>query len=121
VYCAANEFDLYREWALAVCHGRVERQPSCRYACGMIALRPDRDGRLAGYEDVNDAEGLARDPTMRAIVGREGLARVAASSSQIGLRDRVAGERRQSGGADGFTRRLDRSGARAHPARLHHP
>ena len=50
VYCAANEFDLFREWALAVCHGRVERQPSRRYACGMIALRPDRDGRIAGYE-----------------------------------------------------------------------
>ena len=41
-------------------------------------------GRLAGYEDVNDAERLARDPTMRAIVGREGLDRLAASSSQIG-------------------------------------
>jgi phosphoribosylaminoimidazole carboxylase (NCAIR synthetase) len=50
VYCAANEFDLFREWALAVCHGRVERAPSRRYACGMIALRPDRDGRIAGYE-----------------------------------------------------------------------
>ena len=41
-------------------------------------------GRLAGYEDVNDAERLARDPAMRAIVGREGLERLAASSSQIG-------------------------------------
>jgi hypothetical protein len=41
-------------------------------------------GRLAGYEDVNDAEWLARDPAMRAIVGREGLERLAASSSQVG-------------------------------------
>jgi Transposase DDE domain group 1 len=41
-------------------------------------------GRLAGYEDVNDAERLARDPAMRAIVGREGLDRCAASSSQMG-------------------------------------
>jgi hypothetical protein len=41
-------------------------------------------GRLAGYDDVNDAERLARDPAMRAIVGREGLERLAASSSQIG-------------------------------------
>ena len=41
-------------------------------------------GRLAGYEDVNDAERLARDPAMRAIVGREGLDRMAASSSQMG-------------------------------------
>src|SRR4051794_39708785 len=29
-------------------------------------------GRLAGYEDANDAEQLARSPVMRAIVGREG-------------------------------------------------
>ena len=41
-------------------------------------------GRLAGYEDVNDAERPARDPAMRAIVGREGLDRLAAYSSQIG-------------------------------------
>ena len=41
-------------------------------------------GRLAGYEDVNDAERLARDPAMRAIVGREGLDRPAASTSQMG-------------------------------------
>ena len=41
-------------------------------------------GRLAGYEDVNDAERLADDPVMRAIVGRKGLDRDAASSSQMG-------------------------------------
>jgi hypothetical protein len=40
-------------------------------------------GRLAGYEDVNDAERLARDPAMRSIVGRQGLDRAAASSSQM--------------------------------------
>ena len=40
-------------------------------------------GRFAGYEDVNDAERLSRDPAMRAIVGREGLDRAAASSSQV--------------------------------------
>jgi hypothetical protein len=40
-------------------------------------------GRLAGYEDVNDAERLARDSAMRAIVGRGGLDRAAASSSQM--------------------------------------
>jgi hypothetical protein len=41
-------------------------------------------GRLAGYEDVNNAERLARHPVMRAIVGREGLDRAPASSSQMG-------------------------------------
>ena len=34
-------------------------------------LRQAVYGRLAGYEDVNDAERLARDPAMRAIVSRE--------------------------------------------------
>ena len=41
-------------------------------------LRQAVYGRLAGYEDVNDAARLARDPAMRAIVGREGLDRPAA-------------------------------------------
>ena len=47
-------------------------------------LRQAVYGRLAGYEDVNDAERLARDPVMRAIVGREGIDRPAASTSQMG-------------------------------------
>src|SRR5215217_417862 len=40
--------------------------------------------RLAGYEDVNDAERLARDPAMRTIAGREGIGRPAASTSEMG-------------------------------------
>ena len=47
-------------------------------------LRQAVYGRLAGYQDVNDAERLARDPVMRAIVGREGMDRPAASTSQMG-------------------------------------
>jgi hypothetical protein len=47
-------------------------------------LRQAVYGRLAGYEDVNDADRLARDPAMRAIVGREGTDRPAASTSQMG-------------------------------------
>jgi hypothetical protein len=41
-------------------------------------------GRLAGYEDVNDADRLAHDPAMRAVVDRSGLDRQAASTSQMG-------------------------------------
>lgn len=52
VYCAANDFDLYREWAMAIEHGRIGQSPSRRYACGMIALRPDRDGTISGYDGV---------------------------------------------------------------------
>jgi hypothetical protein len=47
-------------------------------------LRQSVYSRLAGYEDVNDAERLAVDPAMRAIVDRRGLAGTAASISQMG-------------------------------------
>ena len=53
VYNAANEFDLYYEWASAVTHGRISSRPSRRFAAGMIALRPDRDGRISGYSGVD--------------------------------------------------------------------
>lgn len=53
VYNAGNDFDIYREWAMALVHGRIGQVPSRRYACGMIALRPDRDGRIVGYEGVD--------------------------------------------------------------------
>ena len=41
-------------------------------------------GRLAGYEDVNDADRLSRDPVMRGIVGRGADDRDAASESEMG-------------------------------------
>ena len=53
VYNAANEFDLYFEWAHALIHGTTHRKPSRRYAAGMIALRPERDGRISGYSGVD--------------------------------------------------------------------
>ena len=56
VYNAGNDFDLYREWAMAIVHGWPERAPSRRFACGMIALRPDRDGRVAGYSGLDEVQ-----------------------------------------------------------------
>jgi hypothetical protein len=41
-------------------------------------------GRLAGYEDVNDADRLCHDPAMRWVVGGRALADQAASASQMG-------------------------------------
>ncbi len=41
-------------------------------------------GRLAGYEDVNDAERLAHDPAMRWVVGGHAVTGQAASTSQMG-------------------------------------
>src|ERR1700682_5708466 len=47
-------------------------------------LRQSLFGRLAGYEDVNDAERLRHDPAMRWIVGGKAASGCAASPSQIG-------------------------------------
>ena len=47
-------------------------------------LRQSVFGRLAGYEDVNDAERLCRDPAMRWVVGDRAIAGSAASASQMG-------------------------------------
>jgi hypothetical protein len=74
-------FDLTAKGASALGEGRRGR--NIRHHLPGL-LRQAVYGRLAGYEDVNDAERLARDPAMRAIVGREGMDRPAASTSQMG-------------------------------------
>jgi len=52
---------------------------------GMTGLfRQSVFGRLGGYEDVNDAERLGRDPAIRWIVGGKAVERQAASTSQMG-------------------------------------
>jgi hypothetical protein len=47
-------------------------------------LRQSVFGRLAGYEDVNDAIRLCRDPAMRWVVGDWAIEGAAASASQMG-------------------------------------
>ena len=47
-------------------------------------LRQSVFGRLAGYEDVNDAERLRHDPAMRWVVGGKAALGAAASPSQMG-------------------------------------
>ncbi|HEU4751056.1 MAG TPA: ATPase [Acidimicrobiia bacterium] len=54
LYCAANEIDLYHQWAMAICHGLVTTQPSRNFSAGIIALRPDRDGTISGYEGLDE-------------------------------------------------------------------
>ena len=46
-------------------------------------LRQSVFGRLAGYEDVNDADRLCRDPAMRWVVGDKAITGYAASASQM--------------------------------------
>lgn len=56
LYCAANEMDLYLDWALAVVHGRVGQRPSRKYSAGIINLRPEHDGHIAGYEGLEEIQ-----------------------------------------------------------------
>ncbi len=56
LYRAGNEFDIYTEWANAIVHGRLSSRPSRAMAAGMIALRPDRDGTIVGYEGLEEIE-----------------------------------------------------------------
>jgi carbamoylphosphate synthase large subunit len=56
LYCAANEVDIYREWAEAVVWSTRKQTLSRQFSAGIIALRPDRDGRVLGYEGVGEIE-----------------------------------------------------------------
>ncbi|MEM7678558.1 MAG: ATPase, partial [Myxococcota bacterium] len=56
LYSAANDFDIYREWAMAIVHGRASQTLSRQYATGIIALRPQADGHIQGYEGVDEMQ-----------------------------------------------------------------
>jgi biotin carboxylase len=54
MYSVANEFDVYREWALAILGKPSEQQPSRRYAAGSIQIRPSQDGRIVGHRGLDE-------------------------------------------------------------------
>jgi len=56
LYCAGNEMDLYYEWARAILDQPPAQQPTRRFAAGMIALRPDRDGHVVGYDGLDEVD-----------------------------------------------------------------
>jgi len=57
LYAVGNEIDIYREWAMAVVHGKKSQHLSRRYAAGIIALRPDCDGQIIGYDGSEEVWG----------------------------------------------------------------
>lgn len=60
LYAQANQFDIYKAWAEAICYGRVSALPTDRGCGGLLALRPDRDGhvvRIHGAEEVQQRYG----------------------------------------------------------------
>jgi len=52
LYNVANDMDLYREWAMFVAVGRPGQYPSRRLSAGIIALRPECDGHITGYDGL---------------------------------------------------------------------
>ena len=54
LYSAANDFDIYREWAMAVVHQRPSQSLSRRFSAGIIALRPECDGEITGYQGIEE-------------------------------------------------------------------
>jgi hypothetical protein len=56
LYCAANEMDLYADWANAVCYGQTKQKTSRRYSAGIINLRPDKDGVIERYEGLDEIQ-----------------------------------------------------------------
>ena len=82
-------------------------------------LRQSVFGRLAGYEDVNDAERLRHDPAMRWVVG--GARARGVGQPNGALRNALAHRRRKSIGARRSFRPLDRPRACAPPAQRRHP
>lgn len=56
VYAAANEIDIYREWAHLIVHGEPEQTPSRRFSGGMVALRPNQDGTITGCRGVEEMQ-----------------------------------------------------------------
>ena len=56
LYSAGNDMDVYRAWADAIVHGGTGAVPSRRFASGIVALRPDRDGVIGGYGGVDELQ-----------------------------------------------------------------
>ena len=54
LYSAANDVDVYREWAHAVVEGRPSEPLSRRWSAGIVALRPDQNGTVRGYSGVEE-------------------------------------------------------------------
>jgi formate-dependent phosphoribosylglycinamide formyltransferase (GAR transformylase) len=56
LYSAGNDIDVYREWAMAIVAQEIAAAPSRRYASGIVALRPDRDGQITGYSGTEELQ-----------------------------------------------------------------
>ena len=53
IYSAANEIDLYKEWADGIVYGNTWGQATRRFSAAQLALRPTQDGHIVGYEGLD--------------------------------------------------------------------
>ena len=65
LYCVGNDVDLWREWAMAIVHGRPGSRLSRRLATGSVQVRPDRDGRIVAYEGLHEVLEAAKHYTFQ--------------------------------------------------------
>jgi carbamoylphosphate synthase large subunit len=56
LYSAANDLDIYRQWADSIVHGQIWGRPSRQYSAGIVALRPEQDGTITGYSGVDEIQ-----------------------------------------------------------------
>lgn len=61
LYSAANDVDVYREWAHVIVHGTPDRPLSRRWSAGIVALRPEADGAITGYSGIDDIAGRSNE------------------------------------------------------------
>ena len=52
LYSVGNDLNLWTEWAMIMVHGHQASTLTRRFATGSVQVRPDRDGRIAGYENL---------------------------------------------------------------------
>ena len=82
---ASRELDEQLELTWAAAHKLVDARRGKNTQHSMLALfRQGIYGRLAGYEDTNDADYLRIDPAMRRVVGGRAERKLGASSSEMG-------------------------------------
>ncbi len=54
----SNDFDIYREWARAVCHKRFEAKAQRLYHVGMVFKRAQGQGRIVHIDGLNEVRAL---------------------------------------------------------------
>lgn len=52
LYNAANDMDLYQEWAAGLVLGKTLQKPSRNYSAAIITIRPNADGRIKAYRGL---------------------------------------------------------------------